>query len=117
MTHAELLNAILLEFSRGDTRLMRANVGQAWVGKIVRQDARSITLSPYRVFHGHREGVLDLIGWSGPGAVFTAIDGKVGRDRLTPAQQTFIELVLRCGGKAGEARSVDDARRIITLGR
>jgi hypothetical protein len=60
-----------------------------------------------------REGTLDLLGWSEPGCVFTAIDAKIGHDRLTAAQRGFMELVLACGGRAGEARSLEDARAII----
>jgi len=111
LTHAELLAAIMLEHSRGDTRLLRANAGRGWTGKIVYQDHDRITLSPYRPFHGHHEGVLDLLGWTGP--YFLAVEGKVGRDQLRPAQHAFIDLVLACGGRAGVARTLEDARAII----
>lgn len=111
MTHAELLAAIQREYSRGDTRLFRANVGMGWTGKIMRRTTDLLVLSHYRPFHGMPEGVLDLMGWCGPD--FVAIDAKVGRDKLRPAQVKFIELVLECGGRAGEARSVEDAGRII----
>lgn len=113
MTHADLIAALLLEFSRGDGRLMRVNAGQGWTGRIVHQTSTSLTLSPYRPFHGVRKGVLDLIGWTGPGCVFTTIDAKVGRDRVRPEQQDFIDLVLAHGGRAGAARSVDEARAIV----
>ena len=113
MTHAELLAAIQLEFSRGHTRLLRANAGRGWTGKIVHQTATVITLSPYRPFHGMPEGVLDLIGWHY--GRFVAIDGKVGRDRVRPGQQSFIDAVIAGGGYAGIARSLDDARAILTI--
>jgi hypothetical protein len=113
MTHAELLNAIMLTYSKGGTRLLRANAGQGWTGEIIHRDALTITLRHYRPFHAHREGVLDLLGWSEPGCVFTAIDAKVGRDRERPAQRTFADLVLSQGGRAGFARSVEEAGRII----
>jgi hypothetical protein len=112
MTHSELIAALMLEFSRGDGRLMRANVGRGWTGRIISQDRTRIVLSPYRPFHGHDEGVLDLIGWKGP--TFVAIDAKTGSDRVRPAQQRFIDLVVSAGGRAGIARSVEDARLIIT---
>jgi len=113
MTHGELLAALMLEFSRGEARLMRVNAGRGWTGKVVFQDRTRIVLSPYRPFHGVHKGVLDLIGWSGPACTFTSIDAKVGRDRVRPAQQNFIDLVLSHGGRAGAARSIDDARAII----
>ena len=112
MTHGELLAAVQLAVSRGDSRLLRANSGDAWVGKIVFQDRHKIILSPYRVFHGHLTGTPDLLGWAGP--YFAAVEIKTGRDTVKPAQQRVIDLVLACGGRAGVARSVDDARLIIT---
>jgi hypothetical protein len=111
MTHAELLAAIQLAYSTGDTRLLRANAGRGWTGNVVQQSRTSITLSPYRPFHGMSEGVLDLIGFVGPR--FVAIEGKAGRDRLRPGQQAFIEAVLAAGGLAGVARTVEDAHRIL----
>jgi hypothetical protein len=121
MTHSELLAAIMLTNSRGNTRLLRANAGRGWTGKIVHQTPTLITLSPYRPFHGMHEGVLDSIGWSPwndadgtAHAIFTAIDAKVGSDRVRPAQQAFIDVVLTCGGRAGVARSLDDAHQILT---
>lgn len=109
--HAELINAIQLHYSRGDTRLLKAIVGRGWTGKIIFQDRERIILSPYRPFHGMPEGVLDLIGFTGP--TFVALEGKTGSGRLTVQQKSFIELVQRSGGRAGEVRSVEDARRIL----
>lgn len=111
MTHAELLDQIQLHLSTGDTRLLRANVGRGWIGKVISQTPQYITLSPYRAFHGMPEGVLDLIGFAG--ARYVEIDGKVGRDKARPAQQRRIELIQRCGGLAGIAYSVEDAIEII----
>jgi hypothetical protein len=115
MTHAELIGAIQLAYANGSTRLLRANVGRGWTGKIVAQTHDRLVLSPYRPFHGMPEGVLDLIGFAGPR--FLAIDAKVGRDRLRPAQQRFIDLVIGAGGLAGAARDVEDVARIIAAGR
>ena len=109
--HAELLASIMMTYSRGNVRLMRANAGQGWAGRIVEKNERRIVLSPYRPFHGMHAGVLDLIGWRGER--FVAIEGKTGTARLTPEQKGFMELVLSCGGLAGEARSVEDAGRIL----
>ena len=111
MTHAELLAAIQIAFSRDDCRLLRANVGRGWTGKILSQTHDRIVLSPYRPFRGMQEGVLDLIGFSG--STFVAIDVKVGRDRIRAQQQVFIDTVTAAGGRAGAARTLEEARNII----
>ena len=113
MTHSDLLAAIQLEFSHGShCRLLRANCGRGWTGKVVHQTPTLITLSPYRPFHGMPEGTLDLIGWTRDGK-FVAIDGKTARDRVRPGQQAFIDTVIAAGGLAGVARSVEEARNIL----
>jgi hypothetical protein len=111
MTHADLLAAIQIAYSKGDCRLLRANVGQGWTGKIISQTHGRIVLSPYRPFHGMPEGVLDLIGFQG--STFVAIDVKVGKDRIRPAQQVFIDTVNTAGGRAGAARTLQDAANIL----
>ena len=111
MTHADLIAAIQIAYSRDNCRLLRANVGRGWTGKIIRQTHDAITLSPYRPFHGMHEGVLDLIGFQG--ATFVAIDVKTGRDRIRPAQQVFIDTVIAAGGRAGAVRTLEEARNII----
>ena len=111
MTHSDLLAAIQIAFSHGDCRLLRANVGRGWTGKIISQTHDRIVLSPYRPFHGMPEGVLDLIGFSG--STFVAIDGKIGKDRIRPAQQVFIDTVIAAGGRAGAVRTLEEARNII----
>jgi len=45
--------------------------------------------------------------------VFTAIEVKSPRGRVTEKQQAFINSVLRLGGYAGVARSEAEAIRII----
>lgn len=67
-------------------------------------------------------GGADLIGWrtitvtpehvGQQIAVFTAIEIKTPTGRITPAQQNFLEAVIKAGGIAGIARSVADALRI-----
>jgi hypothetical protein len=67
-------------------------------------------------------GMSDLTGWttvtdSGSGAhyaAYTAIEVKSKRGRPTPEQSAFLDAVRRAGGRAGIARSVEDAGRIIS---
>jgi VRR-NUC domain len=114
MSEADLLSAILLAHSRGDSRLFRLNAGRAWQGKIIAQTEKRLVLSPYYSIKLGPEGISDLIGWSA-GARFTAIEGKISPNRPTDAQQRFIELVLRHGGRAGIAHSVEEAEQILRL--
>lgn len=84
--------------------------------------------APGRVFWRNNVGVAEFpsgervaYGVGGPGGSdllgivdghFVAIEVKSARGRLTAEQKRFIDLVRRCGGRAGEARSVEDAIRI-----
>lgn len=97
----------------------------AYQGKVVYRDSERLILYPWRQVRLGLEGISDLIGWtrvnltdygapSAELAVFTAIECKVGSRRPTPAQAAFLELVARSGGRSGIARSVEDARAILT---
>jgi hypothetical protein len=57
-------------------------------------------------------GGSDLIGWTSDG-IFIAIEVKTKTGKASQKQLNFIEQVKKSGGKAGIARSVDDALKII----
>lgn len=61
------------------------------------------------------DGASDLIGWKTEKgrAVFVAIEVKKPGEGPTEDQQTFIDNVIRMGGIAGVARSVEDALAIL----
>lgn len=120
VTERDTQNDILRELSRGPTRLLRVNAGLAYQGRIIEQTPARLILSPWYPIKLAAEGVSDLIGWTTINessvariAVFTAIEVKGVRTRITAEQNNFIELVRRAGGRAGIARSVDEARAII----
>jgi VRR-NUC domain len=120
MGEAELYPAIIGALSNGPTRLLRINAGFAWQGTVAERTPRRLVLLDPRPVKLGVPGVSDLIGWTTvdlPGelsvAVFTAIEVKFGRGRLTPEQSAFLHTVNRMGGRAGVARSVEDARGII----
>lgn len=111
MTHSELIDAIILEASeRNLARLFRNPSGQA----VHRKNGKT-----WHVKYGcgltAQSAGLDLIGWTMRGQ-FVALDAKVGRDKLSVAQQTFIRWVLHGGGIAGEFRSVEEGLALITAG-
>ena len=104
--------AILLELSRGPTRLLRVNAGVAWQGRVLQHNRDLLVLENPRAIRLAAPGVSDLIGWT-EGGRFVAVEVKGPRGRVTDEQAAFLELVRRSGGLAGVARSVDDARAII----
>ena len=111
MTESEILSRILLELSRGDTRLFRINAGVAWQGTVIERTPQRLVLARPYAIRLAAPGVSDLIGWTQ--GRFVAVEVKGPRGRVTDEQAAFLELVRRSGGLAGVARSVDDARAII----
>ena len=97
---------------RADLRLYRNQTGQLPDPKTGRP-----------VQFGLARGSADLIGWRTvvvtPDmvgqrlAVFTSIEVKTPRGRLTPEQHNWLHAVRAAGGIAGVARSVADALQII----
>lgn len=124
MNPHDLHKVIMLDLSRGDVRLFRHNVGMAWQGTLKRHGGGVVELAHARpIYAGLVKGGSDLLGWrtvevthdmAGKKlAVWAAIECKTGSGRLTAEQRNFIEQVRRAGGLAGEARSVEDAVRIL----
>lgn len=125
MSEMTTLRQIMLACSRGPTRLFRQNVGQGYTGNATRiARPTTVTLQPgdvvirnARPLHaGLCTGSSDIIGWTqrDGAAVFTAIEVKADRGRVTPEQANFIEAVKNAGGVAGVARSVDEARALLS---
>lgn len=101
-------------------RLFNQPAGMAWMGEIVAKDQNYLTLENYRpVKFGLAPGSSDLIGWQsietdiGRIARFIALEIKSARGRLSEQQQRFIDAVNAAGGRAGVARSVDEAHEIV----
>ena len=108
----DIQTKILLELSRGDTRLFRINAGTAWQGIVIEHTRDRLVLAHPRAVRLAAPGVSDLIGWASGGR-FAAVEVKASRGRVTDEQAAFIDLVRRSGGLAGVARSVEEARKII----
>lgn len=111
-SESRIFSEIRLALNRGPTRLFRQNVGQGWVGEIIRRTPTEITLRNYRPFHaGLCAGSSDLIGWHS--GRFLAIEVKRIGAYPKEDQERFIAAVRAGGGLAGVARSVEDAEGII----
>jgi len=112
MGESSLYAEILSAYSHGDTRLFRTNSALAWQGKVIEHTPTLLVLAHPRAIRFGAPGMSDLTGWSA-GGIYTAIECKVGRRKPTDEQAAFIELVRRSGGRAGVARSVEEAGMII----
>lgn len=118
-------SAILLAASRAGGTIFRQNVGMGWTGKATRDSKTGdVLIRQGRPLHaGLIKGSSDLIGWmpvtitpdmvGATIAVFTAIEVKQPGGRSTPEQRTFIRNLQSAGGRAGVARSVDEALAIL----
>lgn len=63
------------------------------------------------VQYGLCKGSADIIGIA-PGGIFIAVEVKAANGRVRPEQQTFIDNIRRMSGRAGVARSAEEAVRI-----
>jgi hypothetical protein len=110
-------------FSRGDTRVFRQNAGVAWQGKIIEQSPSRLVLAYPRAIRLGSPGMADLGGLTSviitPDmvgqtiGVDVQIECKFGTGRTTAEQNAYIQTIRQLGGRAGIARSVEDAGRII----
>jgi VRR-NUC domain len=123
-SESNIMRSIMLACSRGAVRLFRQNTGQAWVGDVVSRGQDTITLRNYRPLHvGICKGSSDLVGWTSvvitPDmvgqrvAVFSAVECKTAKGRASAEQTNFINAVIQAGGRAGVARSSEEALRIL----
>jgi hypothetical protein len=66
----------------------------------------------FRRFVGLR-GVSDVIGFHATKGRFLAVEIKVGRDRLSPEQEQFLNAVNRAGGVGLIVRHADDLKEYL----
>ena len=112
MTHeGRLMREIQLALSKAGHRLHRVNAGRGWVGPTQRNNDGSVLIRNAQPFVGVPDGVSDLIGCAADG-VFVAIEVKTNIGRPSPAQTAYIEMVKGLGGRAGIARTEDEALAI-----
>ncbi len=126
MNEAPIMQRIRVALSRGDGRIFRNNQGQTWTGRVISNNMGRVVLEDARPFHaGLAKGSADLIGWQSitiaPDmvgrklAVFTSVEVKGPKGRVTELQDNWARAVKEAGGFAGIARSVEDAEKLISL--
>ena len=109
----KLQNLILMSLSKAGCLVFRNETAGAWVGKVIHKDASQVTLTNARMIRfGLAVGSSDIVGIA-PCGRFIAIEIKTSKGRPTKEQLRFIEAVNNAGGKAGIARSVEDALKLI----
>lgn len=123
MSESDLYPAIIGAHSHGGTRLFRQQSALAWAGKVINRTATTITLLHPHAMKIGVPGISDIGGLTSYEvtradigtrlAVYVAIEVKAGRARPTEEQAAFIAMVRALGGRAGVARSVEDAGGII----
>lgn len=125
MKESPIQTAIRVECSTGDTRLFRQQAGQFWAGDAVTLTDGSVLIRhPRRVTVGF-EGWPDLGGWTTVEVtpemvgqrIAIAVQVEVKRDsggNKRKRQVEFIAFALARGVRAGFAKSVAEAKRIIS---
>lgn len=98
-SEANILNDCLIALSEAGCLAWRNNTG-------VLKDARGRPIK-----FGLCVGSSDIIGMT-PDGQFLAVECKTATGRVSPAQRNFIEQVRRQGGRAGVARSGQEAVHI-----
>lgn len=128
MTEHALQNAIRNALA-GKALIFRANIGSAWTGsKVQKLPGNRVLIHDARPFStGLPPGFSDLFGLVSVEitpemvgqrvAIFTALEVKTPRGRVSEKQGNFLQAVNDNGGRAGVVRSVDEALELIGGGK
>ena len=89
-------------------RYLNLKVGYSWRNNSVGVwDPQKKIYRKNRGF-GFIKGTSDILGIEKDTGRFIAVEVKIGRDKLSPQQKTFLENIQKMGGHAIVARSLDD---------
>lgn len=123
MSESDLYPAIIGACSNGPTRLFRQLSLLAWAGKVIRRTSDTITIQHPHAIKVGAPGISDLGGFTAVKitpemvgqtlAIAIEIEVKGPRTRIEKEQAAFIEMAQGLGCRAGFARCVEDAQRII----
>ena len=103
---------------------IRLALGQCPAVRIFRNNVGAIKAPDGRVIrYGLTTGSADLIGWQTVTIIpemvgqrfarFVSVEVKAPKGRLSPEQETWRQAVLKAGGIAVVARSVDDVQFLV----
>lgn len=117
-------SSIMLALSEAGSTVWRNETAGAWVGRPIHREGRTVTLAGARMLQaGLCVGSSDLICITPVTitpdmigrkvGVFTAVEVKAAKGRVSAEQERFISAVKRAGGIAGVARSVDQAVQLL----
>ena len=120
---AALTNRIREVVSRKGARLFPMTVGKFWAGIPIGKTPEGHTILKHaRIVNVGFTGLSDTLGGSPMTItaedvgktvmILTAVEVKAGDDRLRPGQPEFLAAITKMGGRAGVARSPEDAVRI-----
>ena len=112
MKEHTIQDRIRLELSKHGL-VFRTNAGSAWGGKCVNVPTYGrIILNPQKI-DLLPKGFSDLL-FVGPNGKIAFIECKDSKGTLRPEQENFLNLMKSYGYRAGVARSVEDALKIIS---
>ena len=114
MTHSEhyIQNLLRMELSKYGI-VLRLNSGKFWQGKRVwSNEFKEYVLRDMKPVMGCPEGTSDLLFLGQDGTV-AFIEVKDAKGKARPKQEQFINIMNQYGVRAGIARSVSDALKII----
>ena len=112
-SEAHIQAEIMLALSEAGCLVWRNETAGAWVGRIIHQEAASITLAGARMIQvGLCMGSADIIGVA-PDGRFLAVEVKSKTGRASTQQLNFINAINHRGGIAGIARSAEEALNLI----
>lgn len=107
-----LMHSMMLALSEAGCLVFRNNTGQAWQGKPIHRAGNQVTLTECRMIpYGLCVGSADLICVA-PDGRFLAIEVKTPTGRTSAQQTAFISAVRLAGGRAGVARTVEEALQL-----
>lgn len=123
LSESQLYGEIMRALSRDATRLFRQQSGLLWTGQVISHTHDRLVLANPRAVRVGTPGISDLGGLTSVTvtpdmigqrvAIDVQIEVKYGRGRPTTEQAAYITAMQGLGCRAGIARSVDDAERII----
>lgn len=120
---AALTNRIKEAASKKGARLFPMTVGKFWAGIPIGKTPEGHTILKHaRIVNVGFPGLSDTLGGSPMTItaddvgktvmILTAVEVKAGADKLRPGQPEFLAAIKKMGGRAGVARSPEDAVRI-----